>query len=82
MADFTTMERLICNQSAQRGVTVRFGEHVIHTDYTWGKEFYCQVYEFIDDPRDFGEIESRLNLIAEKEGFEDGGHAIQWGLEQ
>ena len=80
MADFTTMERLQENQSAQYGVTVRFGEKVIHTDYFHGKGHYCKVYEFVDDLDEFDEIEARLNLIDSKEGFEDGGHALLWGM--
>jgi len=80
MAEFTTMENIQCRESAQSGVTVRYGEHVIHSDYLWGYGYYCQVYEFIDDLEEFDEAEARLNLIASKDGFEDGGHAIQWGL--
>ena len=80
MTNFTTMEKLQEQQSAQFGATVKFGQKVIHTDYSFQHGFYCQVYEFIDDLDEIDEVEARLNLIAERLGFEDGGHAIQWGL--
>ena len=80
MADFTTMEKLQEQQSAQFGATVRFGEKVIHIDYSFQHGFCCFVYEFVDDLNEIDEEEARLNFIAERRGFEDGGHAIQWGL--
>lgn len=80
MADFTTMEKLQVQQSAQFGATVRFGDKVLHTDMSCLHGFYCTVYEFVDDPDEVDEIEARLNMVAERLGFEDGGHALKWGL--
>lgn len=68
-------------QTTQYGSTLKFGEYVIFTDMLYNG-FICKVYEFVDDTDDFDAIECRLNLISEKQGFEDGGHAVQWGLEQ
>jgi hypothetical protein len=79
MKKITTMEKLICEQEPQYGATLKFGEKVICVGTEWDN-FYCEVYEFIDDLDEFDELEARLSLIDYKDGFDDNGHAVAWGL--
>lgn len=84
MSDFTTIENLQCQVSASYGVVIKYGSRVIASDCDFKNKHWVEVYEFIDEPDESGlsDIECRLNLIAQQDGFDDNGHAVAWALEQ
>lgn len=84
MSEFTTMENLQCQVSAQFGAVLKYGNKVIVTDYSYNRDYCAEIYDFIDVPGEsgLGDIECRIALVQKEIGFEDNGHAVAWALEQ
>ena len=85
MTDFTTRERLECEVNTfHNGAVIDYGERVIAVYEHCFKGCIAEVYELIETPEEtgFDRIECRLQLIAERSGFEDTGHAVKWAMEQ
>ena len=83
MSEFTTMEHLELSLSTGEA-SLQYGDKVLvaRMNY-WKGDYEAEIYEFVDEPRDgFDRIECRLALIRKsEERFEDGGHAMQWALQ-
>ena len=80
--NFTTMEQLQAKVSASYGAVLKFGDKVFVTDCHWKGGFTAEIYEFVDEPTDFSDIECRLAPWAKTdERFADNGHAIAWCIQ-
>ena len=80
----TTMEHLDEMRFGTSGAILRYGEQILVVGMEcWG--FHAAIYEMVETPEETGlaDIECRLNLLeASTELFEDGGHAMAWGMKR
>lgn len=83
MTKFTTREHLkeeLCG--CMKGAVLDYCDYVITVWEHCFDGIKAAIYELIETPEETGldRCECRLSQIAEKQGFEDTGHAIAWAL--
>lgn len=85
MTEFTTREKIEERlYSAHNAAVIDYGDCIIAVEEQRRRGCIAEVYELVDDPNETGipRAECRLQLIADRNGFEDTGHAVAWALEQ
>ncbi len=85
MTEFTTREKIEERlYSTHNAAVIDYGDCVIVVEEQRRRGCIAEVYKLVDDPNEtgFAREECRLQLIADRIGFEDTGHAIAWALEQ
>ena len=80
----TTMENLDGYVGSGYGAIVKYGDKVIVTDVSYRGEFIAAIYKFDRKAESMGSsyVESDITFLkASEKTFEDGGHAIEWALQ-